>query len=137
MEATTPIAGLLRWCILAPFFGQDSDLHSQLHLSLLHNILEVPNSNPPRAVSAQHLAAPCGYILRYISELQCKNRDLSDVIKGDRNLQLALDRYAQAVQIAFSVNCVCGNVDDLVNQLRLLPQTKLLKIVVITYQQNK
>lgn len=136
MEATTPIAGLLRWCIIAPLFDQNSDLYSQLHLSLLHNILEVPIANPPRAVSAQHLAITCGFILRYISEVQYRNQNLQDV-KEDRNLQLALDRFAQAIQIAFSVSCVYGNVDDLVNQLHLLPQTKLLKIVVMTYQQNK
>lgn len=138
MEATTPIAGLLRWCILAPLYCQDSNLYSQLHLSLLHSILEVPIANPPRAISAQHLVSLCGYILRYIRDVRNKNEVPGDVSKTDERLQLALDRYAQAIQVAFSVNCVYGNVDDLVDQVRhSLPQTKLLNIVILTYRKNK
>lgn len=142
MEATTPIAGLLRWCIVAPLYKQNSDLYTQLHLSLLHSLLDIPASSPPRAVSAQHLSAPCGTILRYISEMCALHKAKPEfhrmrMIMQDGDLQLALDRYAQAVQVALSLNCIYGNVEDLISQLQHLPQTNLLKIVIGTYQQNK
>lgn len=142
MEATTPIAGLIKWCVLAPLQDQDSDLYSQLHLSLLNNILGVPVANPARAVIAQHLAAPCGNIIRFVAELHAKNKgevgyDKLAALKSNNSLQLALDRLAQAVQVCFSASCVYGNLDDLVNQLQQLPQTRLLDIVVHKYQENK
>lgn len=142
MEATTPIAGLIKWCVLAPLHDQDSDLYSQLHLSLLDSILGVPSTNPARAVSAQHLTAPCGNIIRFVAELHKKNKgetgyDKQGALKSNCSLQLALDRLAQAVQVCFSAGCVYGNLDDLVNQLQQLPKTKLLDIVMNTYQENK
>lgn len=142
MEATTPLSGLLRWCVLAPLYNQNSELYSKLHLSLLHGILEIPVSTPPRAISAQHLAAHVGAIIRYMTELHSKNKgnsgyDKMQTLMSDENLQLSLDRFAQAVQVCLSVNCVYGNVEDLVHQIQQLPPTKLLKIIVSTYQQNK
>lgn len=56
---------------------------------------------------------------------------------ADESLQLSLDRFAQAVQVSLFVNCVYGNVDDLMHQIQQLPSTKLFKIIVGTYQQNK
>lgn len=137
MEATTPLAGLLKWCILAPLYEQNSDLYSQLHLSLLHGILEIPVSTPPRAVSAQHLVAHIGAIIRYIASLRSKSKISLQEVMFDKNLQLSLDRFAQAIQVALFVKCVYGNVDDLIYQLKQLPPTKLFKIIVSTYKQNK
>lgn len=142
MEATTPLAGLLKWCILAPLYEQTSELYSQLHLFLLHEILEIPVSTPPRAVSAQHLAAHVGAITRYIANLhnKCKSSNSHNRMQelmNDKHLQLSLDRFAQAIQVSLFVNCVYGNVDDLMHQIRQLPPTKLFKIIISTYQQNK
>lgn len=142
MEATTPLVGLLKWCVLAPLYDQNSELYSQLHLSLLHGILEIPVSTPPRAVSAQHLAGHIGAITKYIANLhsKCKSNngyDRLQEVMSDENLQLSLDRFAQAVQVSLFVNCVYGNVDDLMHQIQQLPPTKLFKIIVNTYQQNK
>lgn len=139
MEATTPLVGLLKWCILGPLYNQHSDLYSELHLALLHSLLEIPPVNPPRAITAQHLSPLCGNIIRYITDMHNRNRDLVgydkiQAIKDDCNLQLALDRYAQAIQVALFVNCIYGNVDDLINQLCQLPQTKLIQIIINTYQ---
>lgn len=144
MEATTPLAGLLKWCVLAPIYGQSSELYSQLHLSLLHGILEIPPSTPPRAVSAQHLVSQIGSITRYIANLHSKSKgnngygyDKLQQVMSDENLQLSLDRFAQAVQVSLFINCVYGNVDDLMHQIQQLPHTKLFKIIINTYQQNK
>ncbi|CAH1992666.1 unnamed protein product [Acanthoscelides obtectus] len=42
MEAITPIAGLLKWCILAPIFKQNDEIYAQLHLALLNSAVDGP-----------------------------------------------------------------------------------------------
>lgn len=137
MEATTPIAGLLKWCILAPIYKQDVNLYSRLHLALLNGILEVPRTTPPKAIYAQHLAHSINPILMYVNDLKNKQELKLDQILNEDCLQLSLDRFAQAVQVAYSVNSIYGHVDDLFNQLKQLPFNKLLSIVINTYKQNK
>lgn len=127
MEATTAIAGLIRWCTLAPLYDQDSELYCHLHLALLNSILEIPPTSPPKAVSAQHLTVA----LRHI--LLCSNRSG----KQSPNLQLALDRFAQAVQVSLSTKCVYGKIDDLINQLQQLPFNKLMSIIINTHKESK
>jgi hypothetical protein len=127
MEATTAIAGLIRWCTLAPVYDQDSELYCHLHLALLNSILEIPRTSPPKAISAQHLATSLRYILLF------SNRSG----KQQNNLQLALDRFAQAIQVSLSTNCVYGKIDDLMNQLQQLPFNKLMSIVINTHKECK
>uniref|UniRef100_A0A1Y1LBH3 Uncharacterized protein n=1 Tax=Photinus pyralis TaxID=7054 RepID=A0A1Y1LBH3_PHOPY len=143
MEATTPIAGLLNWTILAPLHGQTSELYGKLHLGLLNSILEIQPVTPPRAISAAHLLQPLGNIIRYLIDYQrkCKEND-NGIDKQNRlienaELQLSLDRYAQAIQVALSVNCVYGNMDDFFYQLTQLPPNRLLHIVTHTHKSNK
>ncbi|KAJ3662617.1 hypothetical protein Zmor_006956 [Zophobas morio] len=126
MEATTAIAGLIRWCTLAPMYEQDSQLYSHLHLALLNSILEIPHTTPPKAICAQHLATSLRFILLY-----------SNKTGKQSNLQLALDRFAQAVQVALSTKCVYGKIDDLIHQLQQLPFNKLMSIVINTHKECK
>ncbi|KAF7269328.1 hypothetical protein GWI33_017649 [Rhynchophorus ferrugineus] len=136
MEATTPIAGLLKWCVLAPIYRQDQEIYSKLYLALLNSISEIPKSNPPRAINVQHLTAIVTPLVQYFRDL--KSRDESkNLIITDVPLQLALDRFGQAIQIALSVNAVYGNLDELFNSLQNLPFNKLLSIVINRYNQNK
>ncbi|CAH0546250.1 unnamed protein product [Brassicogethes aeneus] len=136
MEVTTPIAGLLRWCILAPLYNQESELYCHLHLALLNSILEIPQTVPAKAIYAQHTIVPISYVMYYVNDL--KNQGLnSEQVLNDEKLQLALDRYAQAIQVALSMKAVYGHVDDLLNQLQHLPYNKLLNIVVNTHKRIK
>lgn len=141
MDPFTPFAGLLKWCVLAPLYKQNSTLYSQLHLSLLNSILEVPPVNPPKAIGAPQLAAPVGHICRYIVSLQTKLRkssgDRTLMVSSNKELNLALDRYAQAVQVALYVRCVYGNMEDFMQQLLQLPYNKLLNIVISTHKKTK
>ncbi|KAK4877287.1 hypothetical protein RN001_009793 [Aquatica leii] len=142
MEATTPLAGLLRWCILAPIYNEDSDLYGKLHLGLLNSILEIPSTNPPRAISAAHLVQPVGIILRFLNDEQLKVKTTEQIVDKQKTLienklQLCLDRFAQAIQVALSINCVYGNMEDLFYQLQQLPQNRLLRIVIHTHKLNK
>ncbi|KAK9707662.1 protein of unknown function (DUF4507) [Popillia japonica] len=139
MESTTSIAGLLKWCILAPIYKQDSELYANLHLGLLNNILDIPQGYQPKAINHVHLAVPIRYIYKYAASLVRKKDEAEKnrCLLEDVNLQLSLDRYAQAVQVALSTNCVYGNVGELLNQLSQLPQNKLWSIVIAANQPNK
>lgn len=136
MEATTPIAGLLRWCILAPLYDCDKDLYGKLHLGLLDSILEIPATTPPRAICAQHLTMSVPSIIKYIMNVAGKGIKMEQV-DLDEKLQLSLDRFAQAVQVALYRKCVYGNMDDLFNQLSQLPQSRLLHVIINRHKQNK
>ncbi|CAG9853792.1 unnamed protein product [Phyllotreta striolata] len=134
MEATTPIAGLLKWCILAPIYRQDSKEYTDLHLALLNSIMEIPKSTPPKAVCAQHLTSSINPILTFVNDLKNKQeKKFSEIINEDA-LQLSLDRFAQAIQVIASVNAMYGHTDDLYHQIKILPFNKLMNIIQNNYK---
>ncbi|KAL1516958.1 hypothetical protein ABEB36_000785 [Hypothenemus hampei] len=134
MEATTPIAGLLRWCVLAPLYQHEQQIYSKLYLALLNSIMEIPRVNPPRAINVQHLTVIIQQLLQYLQDP--KNKEL--LASGtNAMLQLALDRFGQAIQVALSVNAVYGHLDELFNGLNHLPNNRLLNIVIKRYNDSK
>lgn len=137
MEATTPIAGLLKWCILAPIFRQHDKCYSELHLAILNSIMESSNTYPSKAIYAQHLAAPINPILSYVSDLKNKQELKLNQLLNEDFLQLSLDRFAQSIQVTFSTNVLYGHLDDFFYQLKLLPFNKLMSIIINSYKQNK
>lgn len=137
MEATTPIAGLLRWCVLAPIYNQNKDIYSKLYLALLNSISEIPRCNPPRAINVQHLSAIVPPLIYYFHDLKSREDTILSVILTNPALQLALDRLGQAIQVALSVNAVYGHLDELFITLHNLPFNKLLSIVINKYKQSK
>lgn len=137
MEATTPIAGLLKWCILAPIFKKEYQSYSELHLAILNSIMESPHTYSPKTIYAQHLAVPVNPILSYVNDLKNKQELKLDQILNEDCLQLSLDRFGQSIQVAYSANALYGHVDDFFHQLKLLPFNKLMSIVINSYKQNK
>ncbi|KAJ8973744.1 hypothetical protein NQ317_004383 [Molorchus minor] len=136
MDAVTPIAGLLKWCVLAPIYKEDSAEYSRLHLALLNSILEIPRSSPPKAIYAQHLAYCINPILTYAGDLKTKQELKLNQILSESALQMSLDRFAQAIQVAYSMCSIYGHVDDFFNQLKQLPFNKSLNIVINTYKKE-
>lgn len=137
MEATTPIAGLLKWCILSPIYNQNDQYYTDLHLAILNGITEAPHNVSLKAIYAQHLATPINPILSYVSDLKNKHDIKLDELLNKDCLQLALDRYAQSIQVAYTANVLYGHVDDFFHQLKLLPFNKLMSIVISSYNKNK
>ncbi|XP_050519126.1 integrator complex subunit 15-like [Diabrotica virgifera virgifera] len=137
MEAQTPIAGLVRWCVLAPIYKKDNEYYNKLHLALLTSIIEIPKSVPPKAVNVQDLIIPINPILAYVNELKHKKELELDQIVNEDSLQLCLDRFAQIVQVAQSVKAIYGQIDDLYYNLKMLPSTRLMNIVINNYNKEK
>lgn len=50
--------------------------------------------------------------------------------ENDDRLQICLDRFAQAVQLALSSGIIAGSIPQLLCRLETLPQNSLLKIVI-------
>ncbi|XP_065160858.1 integrator complex subunit 15 [Atheta coriaria] len=141
MEATTPIAGLLKWTVLAPIYKIDSPVYEKLHLGLLNSIFEIPVLPTPRAVSATALTQSNGGILKYVMDLEKKakleNVDRHLLVMRDESLLLSLERYAQIVQVALTKRCIYGNIDDLIVQMSFLPQTHIVRIVIENYKRKE
>lgn len=157
--AITPFAGLFKWCVLAPLHyasplntndnmtsnhnTSESPFYSRLHLALLESLLECYTPSPglhhagasgsENIISAQHLAVIVEPITRWLKELN-RMEDEAARMRGETALQLALDRFAQVIQVALVTHCVYGNIQELFGQLEMLPENRLLRIVINTHR---
>ncbi|XP_068618574.1 integrator complex subunit 15 [Battus philenor] len=160
MAAVTPLAGLVRWCALAPLYidedtemdevpvkkikiegdrtsksvnkaQTESQLYIQLQLGLLQSMRAWRRRGPPAAIGAQRLAALAAPVREYSQHLI----DQGCKLNSEQRLQDCLDRIGQAVQVALANGCVYGNINNLLASLESLPENRLLRIIVKTQQQ--
>lgn len=120
----------------------ESPFYSRLHLALLESLLECYTPSPglhhagasgsENIISAQHLAVIVEPITRWLNELN-RMEDEAARMRGETALQLALDRFAQVIQVALVTHCVYGNI-QLFGQLEMLPENRLLRIVINTHR---
>jgi Domain of unknown function (DUF4507) len=128
MPVVTPLAGLIRWCVLAPLVKEEKDEnYSKLNLALLQSLMAANNTT---ILNAQNLC--------YIA-IQLKNRIEYLIIEekrleSDEAIQLSLERFAQALQLALVSRCVYGHIQQLMNLLESLPHNGLLLIVIKTHK---
>ncbi|XP_073820513.1 integrator complex subunit 15 [Musca autumnalis] len=125
MPVVTPLAGLIRWSVLAPIVS-NKPAYSTLHLALLQTLLEIVNDGPPTALNAQHLMLIATPLKNHAARL------VSDKIDPlqDADFQKCLERLAQAVQIGLTSKCIYGNIPQLLCTLETLPPHTLMKIVI-------
>lgn len=136
MTPITPIAGLFRWCILSPLRHdatgttesqeETRKFHSKVQQLLMDSVLRLNNSgNNKHAISAQHLASTTRLLTTNL-----QNRTNIDMASRD----LAMERLAQAVSAAMSVNCIYGNKQELLALLQPLSyQHFLIEWTLQTY----
>lgn len=121
MPVTTPFAGLIRWCVLAPLYDTKNN-YAKLHLAILRSLQQMPpSSGPPSAINAQHLMAIVNTIQLRIVE---GGEDVGE------KMELSLERFAQAVQVALTCNCIYGSTHLLFARLESLPPNPLMEIVI-------
>lgn len=106
MAAVTPLAGLLKWCILSPtqasttdkdVLEEENDLYAKLHLALLESLREAgPATGPSSVLSVQHLVS-------VIQPIQMKVAELVKTGKGIRK-----DLLLQ-VRFEFQIVIKCSN----------------------------
>uniref|UniRef100_A0A182PGJ7 Uncharacterized protein n=1 Tax=Anopheles epiroticus TaxID=199890 RepID=A0A182PGJ7_9DIPT len=130
MPVITPLAGLIRWCVLSLLVTSRQELYSKLHLAVLQSLLEAtpPVTTPPtlQPINAQHLMLVVNTIQAEMEHLTQKGVSLEE-----DNLQSCLERFAQAVQVGLTSRCIFGNITQLMFRLEALPgKNKLLQIVI-------
>lgn len=125
MPILTPMAGLIRWCVLAPIHARatlDASVFAQLHLAVLQCLSQIPSVAPKLScINALHLNA-------IVSALQQIHN------ASDDHLQVSLERFAQSVQLALNARTVSGNINQFLCRLDSLQDNPLLKIVVKTHK---
>lgn len=125
MPVITPIAGLIKWTVLAPIVN-NKPTYSDLHLALLQTLLQIVPTAPPTALNAQHLLLIVSPLKSYADKLLSENLKPED----DANLQKSLERFSQSIQVALTAKCVYGNITQLLCNLETLPQNSLMDIVI-------
>ncbi|XP_025163165.1 uncharacterized protein C7orf26 isoform X2 [Harpegnathos saltator] len=139
MTPITPIAGLLRWCILSPLRSNMSEtfsddrvhtqttrqrepqiLYSKLQQLLMDSMSRLKNSGSNKhAISAQHLASTTRLLAMNVSGQWRK---------------LAIERLAQALSMAMMADCIYGNKQELLAHLQSLSDSHgLIEWVWETY----
>ncbi|XP_052848972.1 integrator complex subunit 15 [Drosophila gunungcola] len=124
MPFATPLAGLLRWVVLAPLVSNRS-AYSNLHLSLLRALQQLVSSGESTALPSQELMQIVKSLQNYCTRLGESKTDPD----SDAAYQKCMERFAQAVQIALSSNCISNQI-QLLCLLESLPPHKLMKIVI-------
>lgn len=132
MPVVTPLAGLIRWCVLAPIICTKG-AYNKLHLALLETLSQIPPTNSPSAaLNAQHLA----FIINPLKNHARKLINEQKSPENDENYQSSLERFAQAIQISLSSKCIYGNISQLFCLLETLPRNSLMDIVIKTHREN-
>lgn len=121
MPSISPVAGLIRWCVVSALF-QFGSSYSKLHLVVLQSLMEAKSN----AVNSQHFG-------QIISSIQNK-ADLQKLNKNnpenDDDIQLAMERFGQMIQVCISTKCIYGNIPQLLFKLESLPKNQLMEIII-------
>lgn len=127
MPVISPIAGLIRWCVLAPICNSNTNLYSKLHLGILESLLQVSNSGgSTAALNVLNLTSIIN-VLKAKSDAMIKENINPQT---DEQIQTSLERFAQAIQVAFSSRCIFGNIQQLLCLLETLPDNTLLNLII-------
>lgn len=134
MPVVTPLAGLIRWCVLAPLFPpHESPSYSKLHLAILQSLLQASSSSTAaNALNALHL----GMIIITLKKKSQQIIDANGNPEQDAQYQCSIERFAQALQLALSAQTMSGNLPQLFSRLETLPRNPLLQIVIKSQRIN-
>ncbi|CAO1431842.1 unnamed protein product [Diamesa hyperborea] len=116
------LAGLIRWCSLAPLFENQPN-YSKLHLSLLQSLSNQEAIQVKPVIFTKQLEVVVDVFLK-----------VSKTTKDQEDVQKSLERFAQI--IAISRQYLYGNVPQFVERLKKLPSNLLLDIVITSIQNN-
>ncbi|GAB0086421.1 uncharacterized protein DMENIID0001_118620 [Sergentomyia squamirostris] len=127
MPVLTPMAGLIRWCVLAPLLDPDKS-YSRLHLAIMQSMQQTPPpTGSPTVINAQHMSHIVATLEGKYVHIR-KPENASSL--SDERFQLCLERFSQAVQVALSSKCVYGSVPQLLCRLEALPPNTLMQMVI-------
>ncbi|XP_049874268.1 integrator complex subunit 15 [Pectinophora gossypiella] len=166
MAAVTPLAGLIRWCALAPLcIDEDTEMveviipmkkikiegikdpvkagsnktlsESELYVKLQLGVLHALRAG--RRAGGPPTAVNAQQLALLVPIVQAHANQMLQ--RGgnpttDVKLQDCLDKIGQSVQVALANGCVYGNISNLLAALDTLPENRLLRIIIKTHQQT-
>ncbi|XP_062444176.1 integrator complex subunit 15 [Rhea pennata] len=152
----TPLTGLIRWCVKAPLAykrkkkaslsnghppskiakdsaaGDDRDCHqlySKLHLSVLQVLMMLQGHLTEKNLYGRLGLVPFDHVVPLVEEINRLSDELNP-LNASKEIELALDRLAQALQVAMASGALLCTRDDLRTVCSRLPHNNLLQLVI-------
>ncbi|KAJ7426768.1 hypothetical protein WISP_12504 [Willisornis vidua] len=146
----TPLTGLIRWCVKAPLAykrkkkaslsnghapskiakdsapPEDKDCHqlySKLHLSVLQVLMMLQGHLTEKNLYGRLGLVPFDHVVPLVEEINRLSDELNP-LNASREIELALDRLAQALQVAMASGALLCTRDDLRTVCSRLPHNK-------------
>uniref|UniRef100_A0A8D0B312 Integrator complex subunit 15 n=1 Tax=Salvator merianae TaxID=96440 RepID=A0A8D0B312_SALMN len=153
----TPLSGLIRWCVKAPLaykrrkpptssaslngkLSKDSPassdkvqdshvLYSKLHLSVLQVLMLLQGHLTEKNLCGRLGLLPFDHVVSLVEEMSRLCDELSP-LNASKETELALDRLAQALQVAMASGALLCTREDLRTVCSRLPHNNLLQLVI-------
>lgn len=145
----TPLSGLIRWCVKAPLAykrrkpslsgtkdpvtsSPDQDcnpLYSKLHLSVLQVLMMLQGHLTEKKLYGRLSLVPFEHVVSLVEDLSRLSDELNP-LNASQETELALDRLAQALQVAMASGALLCTREDLRSVCARLPHNNLLQLVI-------
>ncbi|KAJ6655989.1 hypothetical protein lerEdw1_004574 [Lerista edwardsae] len=145
----TPLSGLIRWCVKAPLAyrrrkppppgpreppaagpAQDRQaLYSKLHLSVLQVLMMLQGHLTEKKLYGRLGLVPFEHVVSLVEDLG-RLADELNPLNASEETELALDRLAQALQVAMASGALLCTREDLRTVCSRLPHNNLLQLVI-------
>ncbi|CAJ0957497.1 unnamed protein product, partial [Ranitomeya imitator] len=138
----SPLMGLVRWCVIAPLayrrkqkaagggpIGVDQNLYSKLHLSVLQGLMVLQTHLTEKSLYGRLALIIFEQLVPLVEELGQLCEELNP-LNAEQEMELALDRLAQALQVSMATGALLCTRDDLRTLCARLPHNNLMQLVV-------
>ncbi|KAJ7306045.1 hypothetical protein JRQ81_010411 [Phrynocephalus forsythii] len=151
----TPLSGLIRWCVKAPLAykrrkppisndhphgklakdwptSSEKDCHlwySKLHLSILQVLMLLQGHLTEKNLYGRLGLIPLEHVVSLVEEISRLSDELNP-LNASKEIELALDRLAQALQVAMASGALLWTREDLRTVCSRLPHNNLLQLVI-------
>ncbi|XP_044159728.1 uncharacterized protein C7orf26 homolog [Bufo gargarizans] len=138
----SPLMGLVRWCVIAPLayrrkkkaagggpIVEDQNLYSKLHLSVLQGLMVLQTHLTEKSLYGRLALILFEQLVPLVEELGQLCEELNP-LNAEQEMELALDRLAQALQVSMATGALLCTRDDLRTLCARLPHNNLMQLVV-------
>ncbi|XP_075035538.1 integrator complex subunit 15 [Mixophyes fleayi] len=138
----SPLMSLVRWCVIAPLAyrrkqkaagggvtGDNQSLYSKLHLSVLQGLMVLQTHLTEKNLYGRLALVLFEQLVPLVEELGQLCEELNP-LNAEQEMELALDRLAQALQVSMATGALLCTRDDLRTLCARLPHNNLMQLVV-------
>ncbi|XP_068100450.1 integrator complex subunit 15 [Hyperolius riggenbachi] len=138
----SPLLGLVRWCVTAPLayrrkqkaaggepIRDNQTLYSKLHLSVLQGLMVLKTHLTEKGLYGRLALLLFEQLVPLVEELEQLCDELNP-LNAEQDMELALDRLAQALQVSMATGALLCTRDDLRTLCSRLPHNNLMQLVV-------